>query len=105
MPGQWVKTEDFNAACDAACAVETAVGEAIVDTLERMCSNASQLAMAQVISTAMMIEKFDASKTALGGNFGESVEIVLAQLREIPVEADGTRDIGQLAQLMEDAVH
>jgi hypothetical protein len=63
-----------------------------------MCTNDDQISMAQIIATAMLIEKLEASKTAIPGSFGEGVDIVLEQLRNMPLEPDGTRNIANLAE-------
>ena len=96
----WVKTKDFNTACEAAVAVEAAVGAAIVDTIASICTNSEQKSMAQVIATAIVIEKCNRARTEIDdtGQFDEAVGIVLAMLDALPLEPDGTRNLAALAE-------
>jgi hypothetical protein len=98
MTGALVDTADFDTACEAVIAVERAVGIAMVDTINSICTNNEQKNMAQIMATAALILKLEMSKTELGSDFGQSVDIALAQLRALPLDPDGTRDISQLAE-------
>lgn len=97
--GGWVDHDDFQVACEVTIAIEHAIGEVMIDTIKKMCTNQVQKNMAMVMATAVMIEKFDASKTAVGdGDFGAAVDKCLEMLRALPIEADGTRNLADLVE-------
>jgi hypothetical protein len=72
---------DYNVALEAAKTVEHDVGQMIVKAVDAMCDTARQKNIASALITALMIDKFEASKAVVGPEFRRAVEKIQTHIQ------------------------